>query len=247
MKTLGIIPSRYASTRLPAKPLVMIKGKSMVQRVYEQTSKSKLLSKVVVATDHQEIFDHVKAFGGEVCMTRPDHASGTDRCYEALTLQGEHYDYVINVQGDEPFIQPEQIDLLASALDGKTEIATLVKAIDSLDELMNPSEAKVVVNTSGEALYFSRSMIPYINKAPQDQWLSRHTFFKHVGMYAYRCDILKEISSLAVSMLEKAESLEQLRWLENGFRVRVVETQTESFAIDTPADLDKAAQMIDHH
>lgn len=247
MKTLGIIPSRYASTRLPAKPLVMIKGKSMVQRVYEQTSKSKLLSKVVVATDHQEIFDHVKAFGGEVCMTRPDHASGTDRCYEALTQQGEHYDYVINVQGDEPFIQPEQIDLLASALDGKTEIATLVKAVDSIDELMNPSEAKVVVNTRGEALYFSRSMIPYINKAPQDQWLSRHTFFKHVGMYAYRCDVLKEISSLAVSTLEKAESLEQLRWLENGFRVRVVETQTESFAIDTPADLDKAAQMIDHH
>jgi 3-deoxy-manno-octulosonate cytidylyltransferase (CMP-KDO synthetase) len=246
MKILGIIPSRYASTRLPAKPLVMIKGKSMVQRVYEQTSKSKFLSKVVVATDHQEIFDHVKAFGGEVCMTRTDHASGTDRCFEALTLQAENYDYVINVQGDEPFIQPEQIDLLAAALDGKTEIATLVKAIDSYDELANPSEAKVVVNTRGEALYFSRSMIPFMNKAPQEQWLNRHTFFKHVGMYAYRCDILKEISGLAVSLLEKAESLEQLRWLENGFRVTVVETQTESFAIDTPADLDKAAQMIDH-
>ncbi|MEJ1239401.1 3-deoxy-manno-octulosonate cytidylyltransferase [Chryseolinea sp. T2] len=247
MKILGIIPSRYASTRLPAKPLVMIKGKSMVQRVYEQTSKSKLLSKVVVATDHQEIFDHVKSFGGEVCMTRADHASGTDRCYEALTLQAEPYDYVINVQGDEPFIQPEQIDLLAAALDGKTEIATLVKTIDSLDELVNPSEAKVVVNTRGEAMYFSRSMIPFINKAPQEQWLERHTFFKHVGMYAYRCDILKEVSGLAVSLLEKAESLEQLRWLENGFRVTVVETQTETFAIDTPADLDKAAQMIDHH
>ena len=225
----------------------MIKGKSMVQRVYEQTSKSRLLSKVVVATDHQEIFDHVRSFGGEVCMTRADHASGTDRCYEALTLQPERYDYVINVQGDEPFIQPEQIDLLAGALDGKTEIATLVKTIDSVDELLNPSEAKVVVNARGEAMYFSRSMIPFINKAPQDQWLSRHTFFKHVGMYAYRCDILKEISGLAVSLLEKAESLEQHRWLENGFRVTVVETQTETFAIDTPADLDKAAQMIDHH
>ncbi|MGC3947268.1 MAG: 3-deoxy-manno-octulosonate cytidylyltransferase [Chryseolinea sp.] len=247
MKILGIIPSRYASTRLPAKPLVMIKGKSMVQRVYEQTSKSKLLSKVVVATDHQEIFDHVKSFGGEVCMTRVDHASGTDRCYEALTLQNENYDYVINVQGDEPFIQPEQIDLLAAALDGKTEIATLVKAIDSFDELANPSEAKVVVNTRGEALYFSRSMIPFINKAPHEQWLGRHTFFKHVGMYAYRCDVLKEVSGLAVSLLEKAESLEQLRWLENGFRVTVVETQTETFAIDTPADLDKATQMIDQH
>ena len=247
MKILGIIPSRYASTRLPAKPLVIIKGKSMVQRVYEQTSKSRLLSKVVVATDHQEIFDHVRSFGGEVCMTRADHASGTDRCYEALTLQPEGYDYVINVQGDEPFIQPEQIDLLAGALDGKTEIATLVKTIDSVDELLNPSEAKVVVNARGEAMYFSRSMIPFINKAPQDQWLSRHTFFKDVGMYAYGCDILKEISGLAVSLLEKAESLEQLRWLENGFRVTVVETQTETFAIDTPADLDKAAQMIDHH
>lgn len=247
MKILGIIPSRYASTRLPAKPLVMIKGKSMVQRVYEQVSKSKLLSRVIVATDHQEIYDHVKHFGGEVCMTRTDHASGTDRCYEALDLQPEKYDYVINVQGDEPFIQPDQIDLLAAVLDGKTEIATLVKAIVSLDELVNPSEAKVVVNRRGEALYFSRSMIPFINKSPQEQWLEKHTFYKHVGMYAYRCDVLKEISGLAVSMLEKAESLEQLRWLENGFRVTVVETETESFAIDTPADLDKAAQMIDHH
>ncbi|HTF17858.1 MAG TPA: 3-deoxy-manno-octulosonate cytidylyltransferase [Chryseolinea sp.] len=247
MKILGIIPSRYASTRLPAKPLAMIKGKSMVHRVYEQVSKSKLLSKVIVATDHQEIYEHVTNFSGEVCMTRTDHASGTDRCYEALALQSEKYDYVINVQGDEPFIQPDQIDLLAAVLDGKTEIATLVKAIVSLDELVNPSEAKVVVNRRGEALYFSRSMIPFINKSPQEQWLDKHTFYKHVGMYAYRCDVLKEISGLAVSLLEKAESLEQLRWLENGFRVTVVETQTESFAIDTPADLDKAAQMIDHH
>lgn len=244
MKILGIIPSRYASTRLPAKPLVMIKGKSMVQRVYEQASQSTLLSKVVVATDHEDIYTHVTKFGGEVCMTRADHASGTDRCYEALTLQEESYDYVINVQGDEPFIQPDQIDLLARALDGKTEIATLVKAIVSLDELVNPSEAKVVVNRRGEALYFSRSMIPYINKAPQEQWLDKHTFFKHVGMYAYRRDVLQSISELQVSLLEKAESLEQLRWLENGFRVTVVETQTESFAIDTPADLDKATQMI---
>jgi 3-deoxy-manno-octulosonate cytidylyltransferase (CMP-KDO synthetase) len=244
MKILGIIPARYASTRLPAKPLVMIKGKSMVQRVYEQTSKSKLLSKVVVATDHEKIYQHVTGFGGEVCMTRADHASGTDRCYEALSLQEEKYDYVINVQGDEPFIQPEQIDLLAKVLDGKTEIATLVKAVVSLDELINPSEAKVVVNRRGEALYFSRSMIPFVNKAPQEQWLDKHTFFKHVGMYAYRCDVLKEISELHVSALEKAESLEQLRWLEYGFRVTVVETETESFAIDTPADLDKAAQMI---
>lgn len=245
MKILGIIPSRYASTRLPAKPLVMIKGKSMVQRVYEQASQSRLLSKVVVATDHQEIYDHVTGFGGQVCMTRTDHASGTDRCYEALSWQQEKYDYVINVQGDEPFIQPDQIDLLAQALDGKTEIATLIKAIVSLDELTNPSEAKVVLNRQREAMYFSRSMIPFINKATPEQWLDRHTFYKHVGMYAYRCDILREISALQVSLLETAESLEQLRWLENGFRVSVVETQTETFAIDTPADLDKAAQMID--
>jgi len=247
MKILAIIPSRYASTRLPAKPLVMIKGKSMVQRVYEQASKSRLLSKVVVATDHEEIYTHVAGFGGEVCMTNTDHASGTDRCYEALSLQGESYDYVINVQGDEPFIQPDQIDLLGNVLDGKIEIATLVKSVVSLDELINPSEAKVVVNRRGEALYFSRSIIPFINKAPQEQWLDRHKYLKHVGMYAYRCDVLKEISDLKVSALESAESLEQLRWLENGFRVTVVETETETFAIDTPADLDKASQMIGDH
>ncbi len=244
MKILGIIPARYASTRLPAKPLVMIKGKSMIQRVYEQAMKSQLLSKVIVATDHPEIYSHVRSFGGLVNMTREDHASGTDRCYEALSLQEEQYEYVINVQGDEPFIKPEQIDLLAQALDGRTEIATLVKAVVDLEELANPSEAKVVINQNGEAMYFSRSVIPYVNKLPQDQWLTKHTFFKHVGMYAYRCDILKAISALKVSELEKAESLEQLRWLENGFRVTVVETQTETFAIDTPADLDKAIQMI---
>lgn len=244
MKTLGLIPSRYASTRFHAKSLVDINGKSMIQRVYEQAKKSKSLSKVVVATDHPEIFNHVRNFGGEVCMTRENHVSGTDRCFEALGLQQEQFDYVINVQGDEPFIQPEQIDLLASILDGQTEIATLAKTIEKEEELFNSNLVKVVFDLNKEALYFSRSAIPHIRNTEQTEWLSRHKFFKHIGMYAYRSDILKKLTRLPVSSLEKAESLEQLRWLENGFKITVVETLTETFGIDTPDDLVKAIEHL---
>ena len=244
MKILGIIPARYASTRFPAKPLVDIAGKSMIQRVYEQVKKSSKISNAVVATDHAEIFDHVKKFGGEVCMTKESHVSGTDRCYEALTLQKASYDYVINIQGDEPFIQPDQINLLASRLDGKTEIATLVKAIDNPEPLFNPNVVKAVVSAKNEALYFSRSTIPHIRNTNESDWLSKHTFYKHIGMYAYRTDILEQLTKLPVSSLEKAESLEQLRWLENGFRISVAETKTETIGIDTPEDLKLALKNI---
>ncbi len=244
MKIIGIIPSRYGSTRFPAKSLVLIKGKSMIQRVYEQVNQSSALNEVVVATDHPEIFDHVKKFGGAVCMTKANHVSGTDRCFEALTLQQKKYDYIINIQGDEPFIQPAQIDLLAAKLDGTTEIATLVKRLEAEEQLFNPNVVKAVISNTMEALYFSRSAIPHIRNTPQEEWMSKHKFYKHIGMYAYRADVLQQLTKLSVSSLEKAESLEQLRWLENGFKIMVAETLTETIGIDTPEDLQKAIQHM---
>lgn len=241
---LGIIPARYASTRFPGKPLADIGGKSMIQRVYEQVKKSKLITDVIVATDNQLIMDHVNRFGGRVRMTKESHVSGTDRCYEALTLQKASFDYVINIQGDEPFIQPEQIDLLAGLLDGKTELATLVKKIEDPEQLFNPNVVKAVVASNGEALYFSRSAVPHIRNTSEQDWVSAHTFYKHIGMYAYRTDVLKKLTALPVSPLEKAESLEQLRWLENGFRIKVAETKTETIGIDTPEDLQRAVANL---
>jgi 3-deoxy-manno-octulosonate cytidylyltransferase (CMP-KDO synthetase) len=244
MKILGIIPSRYASTRFPAKSLVDIAGKSMVQRVVEQVLKSTLITDVVVATDDQRIFDHVKEFGGNVCMTASDHQSGTDRCQEALQGQRDVYDYVINIQGDEPFIQPSQIDQLAQLLDGKTQLATLIKPIDQKDQINDSNVVKVVKNLIDEAVYFSRSPIPYQPNAVQSEWLSNHTYYKHIGIYAYRADILGQITQLPISMLEKAESLEQLRWIENGYCIKTAITQHESIGIDTPEDLKKALEHI---
>jgi 3-deoxy-manno-octulosonate cytidylyltransferase (CMP-KDO synthetase) len=241
---IGIIPARYASTRFPAKPLADVGGKSLIQRVYEQVSGAKALKKVVVATDHDEIFRHVRAFGGNVCMTREDHASGTDRCMEALSLEYEACDYVINIQGDEPFIQPQQIDSLASVLDGLTEIATLIKKIHDKAQLFNPNVVKVVFSQANQALYFSRSPIPHVRSLPEEHWLQHSAFYKHIGMYAYRADILQRITHLSVSRLEKAESLEQLRWLENGFTIRVLETETETIGIDTPDDLRHALDYL---
>jgi 3-deoxy-manno-octulosonate cytidylyltransferase (CMP-KDO synthetase) len=216
----------------------------MIQRVYEQARKSNMLDTVVVATDHHEIFDHVKSFGGEVCMTRENHVSGTDRCFEALEQQSGSYEYLINVQGDEPFIQPGQIDLLADRLDGKTEIATLIKRLERSEDLFNPNLVKVVVNLAKEALYFSRSPIPHIRNRDQNVWISSFTFYKHIGMYAYRTDILEAITQLPVSELEKAESLEQLRWLEHGFNISVAETTIETMGIDTPDDLQRAVESL---
>lgn len=244
MSILGIIPARYASTRFPAKPLADLGGKSMIRRVYEQAKKSNSLSKVVVATDHEEIFNHVIDFGGEVCMTSAHHASGTDRCYEVLSKENSSFDYVINIQGDEPFIAPEQIDLLASLLDGKTELATLIKKIDSVEQLFNPNLVKVVCNKNQDALYFSRSVIPYFRNLEQAEWVIRHTYYKHIGMYAYRNDVLEKITRLEISTLEKAESLEQLRWLENGYQVKVKETSIETMGIDTPEDLQNALKHL---
>jgi 3-deoxy-manno-octulosonate cytidylyltransferase (CMP-KDO synthetase) len=244
MKIIGIIPSRYASTRFPAKSLAVIRGKSMIQRVYEQARQSSALNDVIVATDHNDIYDHVKKFGGAVCMTNSDHVSGTDRCHEALLHQPIKYDYVINIQGDEPFIQPEQIDLLAGQLDGTTEIATLIKSIESEEQLFNPNVVKVVCNNFMEALYFSRSPVPHIRNTAESDWLKKHRFFKHIGMYAYRSDVLERLHRLSISSLEKAESLEQLRWLQNGFTIRTAETTTETIGIDTPEDLEKAIETF---
>lgn len=245
MSILGIIPARYASTRFPAKPLADMGGKSMIRRVYEQAKKSKSLSKVVVATDHEEIYQHVIDFGGDVCMTSTHHASGTDRCYEVLLKENTSFDYVINIQGDEPFIAPEQIDLLASLLlDGDTELATLIKKIDSVEQLFNPNLVKAVVNKNAEALYFSRSPIPYVRNMEQVEWVTHHNFYKHIGMYAYRKDVLEKITQLEISSLEKAESLEQLRWLENGYKIKVKETNIETIGIDTPEDLQNALKHL---
>jgi 3-deoxy-manno-octulosonate cytidylyltransferase (CMP-KDO synthetase) len=243
-RILGIIPARYASTRFPAKPLADIAGMSMVQRVYTQASLSAKLNKVVVATDDQRIFDHVTSFGGTVCMTSADHVSGTDRCFEALSAQNEKYDYVINIQGDEPFIAPEQIDLLAWLLDGETQLATLAKKITEQEVLFNPNIVKLVKNVNNEALYFSRSTIPHIRNIHEREWLSKHSFFKHIGLYAYRSDILGMITKLPVSTLERAESLEQLRWLEHGFHIKVAETERETIGVDTPEDLEKAIAFM---
>jgi 3-deoxy-manno-octulosonate cytidylyltransferase (CMP-KDO synthetase) len=244
IKIIGIIPARYASTRFPGKPLADLGGQSMIERVYKQVKKAKSLNKVVVATEHELIYNHVKSFGGEVCMTSENHPSGTDRCYEALMLEKEEYDYAINIQGDEPFIQSDQIDLLASYLDGQTELATLIKKIDTYEQLNSASEVKVTFNTQNEALYFSRAIILFIQKVDPAEWLSHYEFYKHVGMYAYRTDVLQAITKLALSPLEKVESLEQLRWLENGFKIKVAKTTVETMCVDTPEELEIAKKIL---
>jgi len=239
---IGIIPARYASTRFPGKPLAEIAGKSVIRRVYEQASKA--LETVVVATDDRRIADAVNNFGGTAVMTSDQHRSGTDRCYEALTKTGSHFDVVINIQGDEPFVQPEQIETLKSCfLDNSTQIATLVKPFspdDDFETLFNPNTPKVIFNTHREALWFSRSIIPYYRNAPHTEWLKNQIYYKHIGMYAYRSSVLAEIIKLPQSELEKAESLEQLRWLENGYRIKIGITGIETIAIDTPEDLERA-------
>lgn len=242
---VALIPARYASTRFPGKPLADIQGKSMIQRVYEQASRSKLVDEVVVATDDARIAEHVVSFGGKVVITRADHPSGTDRCYEALTLLDTPYQYVINIQGDEPFIDPEQIDELAAVLQtGEVELATQMIAIDSEALLFDRGEVKIVLNTHNEALYFSRMPIPFIKGVPESDWHKHHTYYRHVGMYAYRRDVLEAITKLPVSALEKAESLEQLRWLENGFRIKCVTTKFDSHCIDTPEDIEKVLKIV---
>jgi 3-deoxy-manno-octulosonate cytidylyltransferase (CMP-KDO synthetase) len=242
---LGVIPARYASTRYPGKPLIDIQGKSMIQRVYEQATKTASLDKVIVATDDKRIYDHVKGFGGEAVMTKEDHPSGTDRCYEVVQQAGTDYHYIINIQGDEPFIDPSQIDTLASVLrDETTELATLIIPVNDNELLSDMGEVKVVLNTKMEALYFSRMVIPYIKGVEQKDWHNHHKYYRHVGMYAYRRDILEKITTLPVSSLEQAESLEQLRWLENGFKITCALTDFESHCIDTPEDVEKVLRLM---
>ncbi len=237
MNILGIIPARYASTRFPGKPLVDIGGKSMIQRVYEQAKKCADLSEVMVATDDERIFNHVADFGGMAVMTSSNHQSGTDRCAE-VALTYPQYDVIINIQGDEPYIDPEQISKLVGCFNATdTQIATLVKKIQTEQELFNPNSPKVLVNNQSEAIYFSRSPVPYIRGQEQQNWLQHFIYFKHIGIYGYRADILQQITKLPVSSLEKAESLEQLRWIENGYKIKVAETEFETFAVDTPEDL----------
>jgi len=241
---LGIIPARYGSSRFPGKPLIDILGKSMIQRVYEQAKKSSMLTDVVVATDDERIYKHVEAFGGKVVYTKEDHPSGTDRCFEALQKTEGSFDYVINIQGDEPFIDPTQIDLLCKVCDGSTELATLMIPVDSHEVLFDMGEVKITLNSNMEALYFSRMVIPYIKGKPQEEWHKHHNYFRHVGMYAYRKDVLEQVTKLKPSSLEIAESLEQLRWLENGFKVKCAITNFDSHCIDTPEDIEKVIRLM---
>lgn len=246
MKFISIIPARYASSRFPAKPLADMAGKPMIQRVYEQVQK--VVSEVWVATDDKRIESVVNSFGGKAIMTSPDLQSGTDRIYAAYKNIDSDADVIINIQGDEPFVQPSQIEVVMRCFDtDDVQIATLVKPFrkeDGFDVLFNPNSPKVVINKDNEAIYFSRSIIPYIRDIHHTKWLDKHTFYKHIGMYAYRTDILKQITSLPQSSLEKAESLEQLRWIENGYRIKVGYTDTETIGIDTPEDLQCALEFL---
>jgi 3-deoxy-manno-octulosonate cytidylyltransferase (CMP-KDO synthetase) len=239
MKIIGIIPARYASTRFPGKPLVEINGKSMISRVYEQAMLGNL-DKVVVATDDERIYTHINDIGGEAIITSSTHTNGTERCCEVLGKIKEEFDVAINIQGDEPYIHPEQISQLAGLFENKeVQIGTLIKKIDDPADLLNPdSIKKVVVNKNSEAIYFSRSVIPFLQGVDHGKWLDSHVYYKHIGIYGYRSDVLRDIVKLPPSPLEKAESLEQLRWIENGYKIKVAITEHESPSIDVPADLE---------
>lgn len=240
MSILGIIPARFASSRFPGKPLVDIGGKTMIHRVYEQAKKASGLSEVVVATDDERIAEEIKKIGGIVVMTSDKHQSGTDRCAEAVTKVPGKWDAVINIQGDEPFILPEQINLLASLFrNTEIEIGTLVKKLSDPSDLDNPNTMKVVLDNSGNGMYFSRSPIPFIRGVEKAKWLKNNLFYKHIGIYGYRTDVLEKLTLLPQGKLELAESLEQLRWLENGYKIRTAFTELETLSVDSPEDLEK--------
>lgn len=246
LKYIGIIPARYDSTRFPGKPLAMIGGKMMIQRVWERVSS--VLEHVIVATDDERIIKAVELFGGEAVMTSKEHRSGTDRCNEAYIKAGNGEDVIINIQGDEPFIMPEQITGVMKCFDDSTtQIATLVRPFSaerSYQELEDWTTPKVVVSEDMTALYFSRSVIPFVRGKEVKDWAQVHQFYTHVGMYAYRAEVLNEITKLPQSSLELAESLEQLRWLQNGYKIKVGTTDCPTIGIDTPEDLQKAESLL---
>lgn len=243
MKFIGIIPARYASTRFPGKPLALLGGKPVIQHVYEKVAA--VLEAAYVATDDERIYDVVKSFGGQVVMTRTDHKSGTDRIEEAIEKIGGEWDVVVNVQGDEPFVAKSQLDTICHCFDDPTtQIATLGKPFESMEAVQNPNSPKIVVDNMGFAMYFSRSVIPYVRGKEKSSWLTHYPFLKHLGIYAYRKDVLRQVTQLPQSSLEIAESLEQLRWLQNGLKIKVGTTDVETVGIDTPQDLERAEEFL---
>lgn len=243
MKFIGIIPARYASTRFPGKPLALLGGKPVIQHVYEKVAA--VLEAAYVATDDERIYDVVKSFGGQVVITRTDHKSGTDRIEEAIEKIGGEWDVVVNVQGDEPFVAKSQLDTICHCFDDPTtQIATLGKPFESMEAVQNPNSPKIVVDNMGFAMYFSRSVIPYVRGKEKSSWLTHYPFLKHLGIYAYRKDVLRQVTQLPQSSLEIAESLEQLRWLQNGFKIKVGTTDVETVGIDTPQDLERAEEFL---
>lgn len=243
-KVLGVIPARYQSTRFPGKPLVDIGGKTMIQRVYEQASQSQNLDKVIVATDDERIYAHVQSFQGQVMMTSNQHLTGTDRCAEVARAFAQEYPIIINIQGDEPFINPKQIDELAQLFeDPKVEIGTLAKKIESHAELISENEAKVLINQKQEVIYMSRSPVPFFRNVPVEEWIRQRDYFKHIGIYGFRTHIILKIPELPPSELEKTESLEQLRWLDH-YQIKIGITQYDSVSVDTPEDLQRLQKFL---
>jgi 3-deoxy-manno-octulosonate cytidylyltransferase (CMP-KDO synthetase) len=244
MKLLGIIPARFASTRFPGKPLAIIHGKTMIQRVYEQCKKAALLSEVVVATDDDKIFEHVKSFGGKVILTKPNHESGTDRCAEVIqNVAFQNYEAVINIQGDEPYIHPEQIDAVATLLNKGKQIVTLRKQLTNNEDILSPNVVKCVCASNGKALYFSRSPVPFIRGEDKESFHTHKQHYKHIGIYGFQRKTLVEVSQLEMGTLEKAESLEQLRWLDAGYEIFAGITEYESVGIDSPEDINKLSTV----
>ncbi len=248
MQILAVIPARYASSRFPGKPLIDIKGKTMIERVYERVAQA--VNQVVVATDDERIADAVKGFGGQVAMTSASHQSGTDRCAEAVAVfekaSGLHFDVVLNIQGDEPLIDPVQVKQLADLFqDESTQIATLIKEIHDEDTLFNPDKARVIKNVQDEAIYFTRHALPFVKGAAKEDWLGKHTFYQHIGLYGYRKTVLQELVQLPQSSLELMESLEQLRWIENGYKIKTGLSDITGLSIDTPEDLEKLVAYME--
>ena len=241
MKVLGIIPARFNSSRFPGKPLATIGGKPMIIHVLERASLCKEISRLIVATDNPIIMDTVIKHGYEAMLTAESHPSGTDRCAEILSKIEDEPDICINIQGDEPFLDPDQLSALISCFkNSDCQISTLKHRINNQEELFSPDAVKVITDKNGKALYFSRSPLPYLRDQNEESWLSKQDYYRHIGLYGFKAEILKKVSKIEESSLEKAEKLEQLRWMENGFSVFVATSDKPNIAVDTPHDLKKA-------